>query len=505
MQFNSTHFMLFFPIVVALYFVVPKKLRSIWLLVASYYFYMSWNPQYALLIGFSTVVTFLCGIGIEKIKCRPEEYLCVRKGKIKAAYVLIIALVVNLLILIVFKYGNFILELIDYVLQIFHIGNFEKRTNLLLPVGISFYTFQALGYVIDVYKGRIKAEKNLIRYALFVSFFPQLVAGPIERSENLLKQIRSVEKIKLWNARRVTAGAILMIWGLFMKMVIADRISILVNMVFDNYRMYGSTELIAAAVGFAIQIYCDFSSYSLIAIGSAKVMGFELMENFNTPYFAVSIKDFWDRWHISLSTWFRDYLYIPLGGNRHGEVRKAINLMIVFLVSGLWHGAAWKYVAWGGIHGIYRIVEELLSEPYNRVCKAFKVKTACFSYRLLQTMVTFALVTFAWIFFRADTIRDAFRFIKRILTKPTPWLLFNGGLYNLGLDRVEMNILVFALLLLFLVDFVRYAKKQTIDIFLLEQNIWFEWTVIIVLILMLFIFGEYGPSFDAQQFIYFQF
>lgn len=377
--------------------------------------------------------------------------------------------------------------------------------NLLLPVGISFYTFQALGYVIDVYQGRIKAEKNLIRYALFVSFFPQLVAGPIERSENLLKQIRSVESIKLWNARRVTSGAILMIWGLFMKMVIADRISILVDLVFDNYRMYGSTELIAAAVGFAIQIYCDFSSYSLIAIGSAKVMGIELMENFNAPFFAVSIKDLWNRWHISLGTWFRDYLYIPLGGSQRGKVRKAVNLMIVFLASGLWHGAAWKYIVWGGIHGSYRIVEELLSEPYSRACRALKVKTACFSYRLLQTMVTFALFTFSLIFFRADTVSDALRFIKRILTKPTPWLLFNGGLYDLGLDRVEMNILVFSILLLFLVDFVRYAKKQTIDLFLLEQNIWFEWTVIIVLILMLFVFGEYGPSFDAQQFIYFQF
>lgn len=495
--------MLFFPVVVAIYFVLPKKLRCIWLLVASYYFYMSWNPQYALLIGISTVVTFLCGIGIEKIKCRSEENL--RVGRIKAGHVLLIALVINLLILVIFKYGNFILEVIDHVLQIFHAGNFKGRMNLLLPVGISFYTFQALGYVIDVYQGRIKAEKNLIRYALFVSFFPQLVAGPIERSENLLKQIRSVENIKLWNARRVTAGAILMIWGLFMKMVIADRISILVNMVFDHYRMYGSTELIAAAIGFAIQIYCDFSSYSLIAIGSAKVMGIELMENFNTPYFAVSIKDFWNRWHISLSTWLRDYIYIPLGGNRKGERRKAINLLITFLISGLWHGAAWKYVVWGGIHGFYRIAEELLAEPCSRVCKAFKVKTACFSYRLLQTIITFALTTFAWIFFRADTIWDALRFIKRILTKPTPWMLFNGGIYTLGLDRIEMNILILSLLLLFLVDFVRYAKKQTIDAFLLEQNLWFEWSVMIVLIWMLFVFGEYGPSFDAQQFIYFQF
>lgn len=503
MQFNSFNYMLFFPIVIAVYFLIPVKGRSIWLLIASYYFYMSWNPQYALLIGFSTVVTYLCGICIEEIKSLHVKSK--EEGKSKAKRILYAGLTTNILILSIFKYGNFALDSIDFIAQFFRLDRMNWRFDLLLPVGISFYTFQALGYIIDVYRGDIKAERNMVRYALFVSFFPQLVAGPIERSGNLLEQMRSIQKIKLWNARRVTSGAILMIWGLFMKMVIADRISILVNTVFDNYRMYGSTELIVAAIGFSIQIYCDFGSYSLIAIGSAKIMGFELMENFNTPYFAVSIRDFWSRWHISLSTWFRDYLYIPLGGNRKGKLRKMINLIVVFLVSGLWHGAEWKFVVWGGIHGFYQVVEDVSGSIRGKVCEKLHVRTSCFSYYLLQVMVTFCKVAFAWIFFRADTIIDALRFIKRIFTRPTPWILLNGGLYELGLDRVEMNILLFSVVLLLLVDIVRYVKKQTIDVFLLAQNIWFEWTVVIMLIVMLFVFGEYGPSFDAQQFIYFQF
>lgn len=490
MQFNSVHFMIFYPIVLVLYFLAPPKLRSVCLLLASYYFYMSWNPAYALLIGISTGVTFLCGIGIEKAKKVP---------------ILLIGLIINLSILGIYKYSNFFLDSIDHVLQMLHIGSMQSRLDILLPVGISFYTFQAIGYMIDVYWGKVKAERNIITYALFVSFFPQLVAGPIERSESLLQQMRSIEKIKLWNAKRVTSGAILMIWGLFLKMVIADRVSILVNTVFDQYRMYGSTELIAAAIGFTLQIYCDFSSYSLIAIGSAKILGFELMENFNTPYFAVSIRDFWSRWHISLSTWFRDYIYIPMGGNRKGKFRKDVNLLVVFLISGLWHGAAWKFVAWGGIHGFYQVMGDMLSAPRARIREKLKIKTNCFSYRLLQTAVTFFLVGFAWIFFRADGITDALHIIVRMVNKPTPWVLFNGGIYELGLDRIEMNILLFSLLLLVLVDLIRYVKKQTIDLFLMEQNLWFEWAVIILLICMLFVFGEYGPTFDAQQFIYFQF
>lgn len=498
MQFNSVDFLIFFPLVVLVYFFIPRKARMYWLLAASYYFYMSWNAIYALLIGGSTVVTFACGLLI-------LHFDADRHSQRMRRAVLIACLCVNLGVLGLFKYGNFAIETLNHLLSGLHLTLIRHRFDFLLPVGISFYTFQALGYIIDVYRGETTAERNFFRFALFISFFPQLVAGPIERSKNLLGQMRNIANIKLWNARRVTSGSILMLWGLFMKMVIADRVSILVDTVFNNYRMFGSTELIAAILGFSLQIYCDFGSYSMIAIGAARIMGFELMENFNAPYFAVNIRDFWSGWHISLSTWFRDYLYIPLGGNRKGALRKAFNTMIVFLVSGLWHGASWNYVAWGGLHGLYQVAGDITGPCRKKLTVMLGIKTKCFSWRLLQTIITFVFVAFAWIFFRADTINDALNYIWRILTKPTPWVLFNDGLYGLGLSRSEMNILIVGVVMLFLVDLIRKRKGMTIDGFLFTQNTWFEWLVIICLILMILTFGKYGPTFDAKQFIYFQF
>ena len=497
MEFNSINFMIFFPVVLALYFVIPKALRQIWLLAASYYFYMSWNARYALLIAASTLITYVSGIAIERYRDSG------RTGR--RLTVLFSCLGINLGILLFFKYGNFLIASLDRGVELLHIGSVDQRFYFLLPVGISFYTFQALGYTIDVYRGDVRAETNLIRYALFVSFFPQLVAGPIERSKNLLSQMQNIAEIKLWNARRVTSGTILMIWGFFVKMVIADRAAVLVNTVFDNYRMYGSTELVLAAVFFALQIYCDFGSYSLIAIGAAKIMGFELMENFNTPYFACSIRDFWSRWHISLSTWFRDYLYIPLGGNRRGRVRKSVNIMIVFLASGLWHGADWSYVVWGGIHGAYQVIGDYLASFREKCIRKLRVNTACFSWKFLQTAVTFILVVFAWIFFRADSIGDALQYIRRIWVRPTPWVLFNGEIFTLGLDRPEMNILFVAICMLGLVDLVRYRKKMTLDVFLMQQNLWFRGGIMIGLVVLIFVCGKYGVGFDPQQFIYFQF
>lgn len=487
--------MFFFPVVVALYFVMPRKLRQFWLLAASYFFYMSWNAGYAVLIAFSTLITFWGGIVIEKFQNGVKQ----KKG------ILFLCLGINLGILFLFKYGNFTISSISKLLKLLKLGTIDRRFHFLLPVGISFYTFQALGYLIDVYRGDVKAERNLIRYALFVSFFPQLVAGPIERSKNLLSQMREIASIRLWNAKRVTSGAILMIWGYFMKMVIADRVAILVNTVFENYRMYGSTELVLAAVGFSLQIYCDFQSYSLIAIGATKIMGFELMENFNVPYFARNIRDFWGRWHISLSTWFRDYLYIPLGGNRRGRARKTVNTLMVFLASGLWHGANWTFVVWGGLHGIFQVIGDYTTSCREKVVRKLSISTECFSWKLLQTGVTFALVTFAWIFFRADSIRDALHYIYRIGLRPTPWLLFNGGIYTLGLNRVEMNILAVSVMLLYLIELVRYRRGVTIDIFLMRQNLWFRWLFMIGTVMMIFIYGKYGAGFDPQQFIYFQF
>ncbi len=493
MQFNSYEFLVFFPIVAVIYFIIPQKGRHIWLLAASYYFYMCWNPKYAVLMLISTLITYFSGILMEKTDTASK-----RKA------VLLFSLISNLGILAVFKYFNFLLGNINEIIHLFNKDMSIPLLNVILPVGISFYTFQALGYSIDVYRKDTPAEHNFIVYALFVSFFPQLVAGPIERSGNLLSQIKKMAQDKMLNYENVTSGMTIMVWGLFLKMVIADRIAMFVNTVFDGYYLYGTFELSIAVIGFAIQIYCDFASYSTIAIGAARILGVHLMENFNTPYFSHSIREFWRRWHISLSSWFRDYLYIPLGGGTNVLSRNK-NRMIVFLLSGLWHGSSWNFVIWGTLHGLYQVVSDMTITIRKYYCQKYKIKTDCFSWKFLQTLVTLFWVNFAWIFFRARTIPQAFGIIKRLFTKLNPWVLFDGTLYNLGLSRLEWKILIIALIVMFAVSYVRYKTGETIDIFLSCQNLWFRWSVIIALVCSIFIYGIYGPNVTAEQFIYFQF
>lgn len=500
MQFNSLHFMIFFPVVLAVYFIVPKKLRYIWLLGASYYFYMSWNAEYAILIAFSTVLTFLCGILIDQFSKNEGE-----KWKILQKITLFGGIAINLAILFLYKYTGFALDNINAILSAFGIDAVGENFSILLPVGISFYTFQALGYVIDVYRKDVEAEYNLFRYALFVSFFPQLVAGPIERSGNLMKQLKEVHTIKLWNYERIVRGAAVMMWGFFLKVIVADRAAAIANNVFENYYAMGTFELVTGVVFFAIQIYCDFASYSTIAQGAAQIMGFTLMDNFDTPYFALSIKEFWRRWHISLSTWFRDYLYIPLGGNRKGTARKYINTMIVFLVSGLWHGADWTYIVWGGLHGAYQVIGAVTKPVKEKLYKKLGFKTQSTSFRLCQMLSTFALTCLAWIFFRADSIGEAFDYIARMVTHLNPWAITTGVIYNLGLDRQETNILLISVAVLFFVDYMKRRKNIRFENLTDNQVFWVRGAVIFILLFVVIIFGAYGYSFDAQEFIYFQF
>ena len=340
---------------------------------------------------------------------------------------------------------------------------------------------------------------------MFVSFFPQLVAGPIERSKNLLQQVNNIEKIKVWNYNNITHGFITMAWGMFIKMVIADRVAVIVNTVFDSYYFFGTFSLAVAAIGFALQIYCDFMGYSTIAVGAARMMGFKLMENFNTPYFSKSIAEFWRRWHISLSTWFRDYVYIPLGGNRCSKIRKYFNLMVTFTVSGLWHGANWTFFIWGVIHGVYQIVGDITKPFRKKLYRTLNCKTESFSFKAGQIVSTFILVDFAWIFFRADNINIAINYIQRMFTRWDPWSFFNGELYSLGLSRFEFNILIIAVVILFLSELIRYYKKQSVAEFLKEQCMPFRWVVVFGLIFSCIIYGMYGIDFDSAQFIYFQF
>lgn len=501
MLFNSVDFLIFFPIVVIIYFLVPRKIKYIWLLIASYYFYMCWNAKYAVLIAFSTIVTYLAGIFIEKASSVKIKKLIVAGS-----------FIVNLAILFFFKYFDFFINNLNKFLSLAGTETINNPFDFLLPVGISFYTFQALGYTIDVYRGDIQAEKNPLLYALFVSFFPQLVAGPIERSKNLLGQLKKIgEKDYMdgryftCNADNIASGFTMMVWGLFMKMVIADRVAIFVDVVYSNLNVVGTFETFFAMIGFSFQIYCDFAGYSSIAIGAARVMGFDLMENFNTPYFATSIADFWHRWHISLSTWFKDYLYIPLGGNRKGKFRKYVNLMITFLVSGLWHGAGWHYVVWGGLHGFYQIIEDLLKPVWAHFSRIFKIRKDTFSHHFGKVFITFLLTSFAWIFFKASSLTQALCFIRRMFTGFNPWILSGDALFGFGLDIKESGILIFAICILFAVDLVRSHKGCDFGAFLLTQNLWFRWLVLILLTVFVLVFGEYGIHFDSQQFIYFNF
>lgn len=489
MLFNSLEFLVFFPVVTLLYFVFPHRVRYIWLLICSYYFYMCWNPQYALLILTSTVITYASGLLLERADKAGKE----SRKKLWVA----ISFVSNLAILFLFKYFDFALENINRILQAAGIPGVDPGFDLLLPVGISFYTFQALSYTMDVYRHDVEAERNFLKYALFVSFFPQLVAGPIERSSNLLHQISERHR---FDPERVVSGLCLMLWGFFEKLVIADRAAILVNTVYNDPGNpdHSGFVVILATVLFAFQIYCDFASYSDIARGAAEVMGFSLMKNFETPYFSKSVAEFWRRWHISLSTWFRDYLYIPLGGNRKGTYRKYLYLMIVFCVSGLWHGASWNFIIWGVLNGFYQVAGSLLQPVRKRLRR-----NETFSGNLLKVAGTFSLISFSWIFFRANTLADT-KVLIRSLIKLKPWVFTDGTLLRLGLDQADLVVLAVAMLVLFAVSIAKY-KKMEIRKWLFSQALWFRYLVYLTAVFVILIFGIYGSQYDASQFIYFQF
>lgn len=498
MLFNSIHFLFFFPIVVFIYFLIPQKVKYIWLLITSYYFYMCWNVKYAALLFFSTLVTYISGYFLQKIK---NTDLADNVKKRRMNLCVAASFVLNLSILFVFKYFYFALENINQILAHLNITALTPSFDIILPVGISFYTFQALSYTMDVYRGDIKAERNFLKYALFVSFFPQLVAGPIERSKNLLKQLHEEHR---FNYANLCDGVYLMIWGYFLKLVLADRIALVVDTVYGNHTQYGGMYLIVATVLFAFQIYCDFAGYSTIAMGATKIMGFTLMDNFNAPYLSQSVSEFWRRWHISLSSWFKDYLYIPLGGNRKGQIRKYLNLFIVFAVSGLWHGANWTYVIWGSLNAIFQILGSLLKGVRKKLTQTFHLQTDSLSAKLVKVLFTFILVDFSWIFFRASDIGQAFDIIKSMLTIHNPWILFDNSLYIIGISQKSFHIMIFGLILLLISDFLKY-KNICVREIIKKQDFWFRCLAIVLSIWFIMVFGIWGTGYDEAGFIYFQF
>lgn len=494
MLFNSIGFIVFLILVFGIYHIIPGKFRLSVLLISGFYFYMSWNYKYGLLLAGVVLLSYFGALFIE------------RKPVYQRKIILLGCIVIDIFLLFVFKYSNMLLETIYGVKSILGQTGQIPVLNIILPVGISFYIFQSMGYLLDVYWNKIEAEKDFWCFGAFIAFFPQLVAGPIERSGNLLKQMRNISDYKLQEEDFYT-GIFQMLFGYFEKIVIADCVAEVVTVVYTEYTDFCGAYILLATVLFAIQIYCDFDGYTNIAIGVARLFGIRLIKNFNTPYFSQSVTEFWHRWHISLSTWFRDYVYIPLGGNRKGKMKKYRNILLTFLISGLWHGANWNFVVWGGIHGLYQIAEDVLgftSEKRKGILK-----------RSIQVVMTFLFVDYAWLFFRADSLTDALYMTKRILTQFQVRELINREMMiQLHLTIAEWCVLLLAIVALCCVDLYKYyldkkniRNNSVLEIYELAYKlpVSLRSLSIIIVIWLLVVFGHYGPQFNASQFIYFQF
>lgn len=477
MLFNSLSFLVFFPIVVLVYWLLPVKARNPFLLLASYYFYMNWEPVYALLILFSSVTTWACALWISRLTT-------IGGGK-NRRWVIGLCIGINLLILGVFKYAGFINGSIRDLLQMLGISISIPDFGLLLPVGISFYTFQAIGYTVDVYRGTIRAERSLPVYMLFVSFFPQLVAGPIERAKNLLPQFGERHR---FDGGACIHGIYMMLWGYFMKLCIADNVSTYVDAVYNNLEAHNGTSIALATFFFTFQIFCDFAGYSLIAIGTAKCVGFRLMTNFRKPYLSTSIRDFWHRWHISLTSWLTDYVYIPLGGSRCKRAKHYRNILSTFLISGLWHGANWTFVIWGGYHGLLMIGDNVAHRVLPERVMAHRLM------KIAGWAGTFLLVMIGWVFFRANTVSDAFMALRKMAT--APGTLYNGE----GKPAILLPILLIGVLMAKEIYDERRASDIT-DLSGTPRALGLTVAKTVALSAMILLCA----SFFGGQFIYFQF
>jgi D-alanyl-lipoteichoic acid acyltransferase DltB (MBOAT superfamily) len=474
--FNSIDFITFFIVVTTLYYLLPHKYRWLHLLVASCIFYMAFVPIYILILFATIIIDYFAGIYIEKTSTSKKLFL-------------ILSLIANIGVLVIFKYYNFFIDNVNAVWS-----SDIPMLNILLPIGLSFHTFQAMSYTIEVYRGNQKAEKHFGIYALYVMFYPQLVAGPIERPQNILHQFR--EK-KSFSYENVVNGMKMMAWGMFKKVVIADRLAVYVNEVFDHYNSYQGLPVLIAIVFFALQIYFDFSAYSDIALGAAQTLGFTLMVNFKNPYFATSIGEFWSRWHISLSTWFRDYLYIPLGGNRISEIRTRINLFVVFLVSGLWHGANWTFLFWGGLHGAFVSTENF----FRKIKFSEKIPV------LIKRITVLTLVCVAWVFFRAESFHQAAALLRssmQNLLSQTQAVILNSDFARLKFLYANKEGSIFALALVFSVfalSIERRLESRNIVQYFSSLRRPVRYGLYLFLIYGTIIFGVFGKT----QFIYFQF
>ena len=469
MDYLSLTFAVFFIISVICYYAVPKKMRWGVLLISSLVFYV-WSVPY--LIGyllFSAVTTYFYGTWTEKHK---------EHGKVLLALVIL----ANLAVLLTVKFAP------------------VAGISILAPMGISFYTLQVIAYCVDVYKGKAEAQSNFFKYLLFVSFFPQILQGPIPRYNQLKEQLFEGHT---FDYKTVKFGFQLILWGMFLKMVIADRAAIFVNAVFPEYHLYEGTVLAVAAVLYSIQLYTDFLGCVCIAMGAAEVYGIKLQTNFERPYMAVSIKDFWRRWHISLSSWLRDYVYISLGGKRKGKLRRYINLMLTFLVSGIWHGSGLQYIFWGLMQGGYQVAGEILQPVRKKVRNVLKIDENSGFYVLWQRACTFVLITSSWVIFRSANLRAGLSMLKRIVTDITPWVLFDGTLYEFGIEARNFMALILCIVLVMVIE--HFQEKGNIREMLSQQHIIVRWSIYLGAIALVAVLGVYGPGYSATQFLYGQF
>lgn len=478
MLFNSFGFALFLPFVFMLYWFVANKslkLQNILLLGSSYFFYSCWDWRFLFLLIFSTLLDYFSGFQIEK-----------SKNNYQRKFWFWLSIIVNLGFLGIFKYFNFFAESLKDLISVFGFEVNIWSLKVILPIGISFYTFHGLSYVIDIYKNRIKAEKNFVDYAVFVSFFPLLVAGPIERATHLLPQIK---RKRDFNYQQAVDGLRQILWGLFKKIVIADNCAIYANMIFNNSAEYSGSTLLIGAVFFAFQIYGDFSGYSDIALGVSRLFGIELLQNFSFPYFSRDIAEFWRRWHISLSSWFKDYLYIPLGGSKGGIWMQIRNTFIVFLVSGFWHGANWTFIFWGLLNAIYFLPLLIFNKNRDHIeIVASQSKLPSLKEWMLM-LSTFGLTVFAWIFFRANDLHHAFQFIAG---------MFSRSLFSLPSIRPTYVILLIVFFII--IEWQGRKYKYALEKVAFRCTCYFRWAMYVILIMAIFIFGA-----KEQEFIYFQF
>lgn len=479
MFFNSFEYAIFLLIIFIIYwFILNKnlKLQNLFLLISSYFFYSCWDWKFLFLLAFSTILDYISGLKIYN-----------SNTQIKKKIWLIISVSINLGFLGFFKYYNFFIESFADLIQKLGFTAHYSTLNIILPVGISFYTFHGLSYVFDIYNKKIKPSHNWIEYALFVSFFPLLVAGPIERATHLLPQI---EKPRKFNYELAVSGLKQILWGLFKKIVIADNCAKAVNLIFNSYESQSGGTLFLGAILFSFQIYGDFSGYSDIALGSGKLLGIKLIKNFNYPYFSRSIAEFWRRWHISLSSWFKDYLYIPLGGSKGGTIKRIRNTFIIFLVSGFWHGANWTFILWGGLNALFILPSIIFKTNRNNMDIVAKGKILPNFKEFFQIVYTFLLASFAWIFFRSESLSQAFSYINKMFNSIH---LPDLSIFNLSLFPL--------LLLLILVEWKGRENNYAIEKLFYKSKTCIRWSFYYILIILMLVFGQK----NSQEFIYFQF